>query len=101
MALAVFLEIRVVLLGQYEETRLGAEEPGVVELSTVSLGGWSGGATGSANWGGERLLELCRGTSLGVLLKVRLLPDELEGLDWEYWTDGCWRCWRCGDVDGS
>ena len=76
--MAVFREIRVVLLGQYDEIRLGAEEPGVVEASTVSLGGRKGGKTGLAGWRGERLPDSLRGTSREVLLRVRVLPDELD-----------------------
>lgn len=89
IAFAVFLEIRVVRLGQYDETRLGAMDPGVVEPSALSVRGGSGGRTGSANRGGERLLGFRRVTNLVVLLRVRLLPDELEGRDREVWDSGC------------
>lgn len=91
MALAVFFETRVVLLGQYEErTPCATEEPGVEGSSKFSLRGRSGGSASSAARGVElwrswdaslcvRLLETLRGSSLGVLLRVRVLPDELEG----------------------
>ncbi len=57
IALAVFLDIRVVLLGQYEESRLFMESSGVSELPRLLLRGWSGGRIGSAICGGE-LCEL-------------------------------------------
>jgi len=88
IALAVFFDIRVVLLGQYEESRSGGDDLWVSELSRRSFRGWSGGRTGSAYRGGEvcelgeeQLVGLCRVTSLGVRLSVRVLSDELEGLD--------------------
>lgn len=114
MAFAVFLETRVSLLGQYEaRTPCATEELGVEGASRFSLRGRSGGSAGSAIRGVElwrsrdaslwvRLLDALRGSSLAVLLRVRVLPDELEGREGDCWDSGCCRCWRCDrDVDGS
>lgn len=87
-------EIRVLLLGQYEDVReLCLVGRGVVELSPSSLINCAAGCiVGSANrWAGTRGLvgatiglwlrdDLC-GSSLGVRRRVRLLPGELEGRD--------------------
>ena len=60
------------------------KEPGLVEPSRFLLEGRTRGRAGSRSGAGAvwvRLLETLRGSSLGVLLSVCVLPDELEGLE--------------------
>ena len=77
----------------------------------MSLAGRTGGTTGSADLGGDTgdllgdledgLLKLRLLTNLGIRLSVRLLPEELEGREYDCGDNCCWRCWRCDVVDGS
>ena len=85
IALAVCFEMRVDLFGQYGERIFCAvKEPGVVEPSRLRIGCNIGSAScDREDWPilGVRSLEMLRGSSLGVLLSVCVLPDELEGRD--------------------
>ena len=101
----------MLLRGQYDGSGAACGGPGVVDPSPSSLNGKivcnGSGEAGAGMRRSDtdteavrRRDEICS-SNLGVLRKVCVLPDELEGLDGRREDDCC--CWRCGNgcVNGS
>ena len=79
--------MRTVRLGQYKDSlAICLEDLVVLEPVKLSLGGKDLGAAGRSGKSGleGRLLVRRRGWSRRVLLRVWVLPDELEGLEGRY-----------------